>query len=176
MPYQYLITIDRSSIKRNPNYGKTRIPFRGRSSLYAIFTNEIPKSLKDKFEVVDIATAGFDDEMVELGAHGIGNPIELQKELLNLPHNQRPRKVEITANVLDVECCNPPQYLYEYLPVTVQCYMCDVSFLHTALEDDYNDYCDYTSTDTKCPNCKEWDCVELTYEDLTKDLIKQTGH
>lgn len=60
-----------------------------------------------------------------------------------------------------------PAYLYEYKPTSLQCSECGAHFNHTELQSDsfWDGDSEYFS-DTICPKCGAWNCLDVLYESI----------
>jgi hypothetical protein len=67
-----------------------------------------------------------------------------------------------------------PPYLYDYQPTEVQCCECLQRFSHDELEaDSAFDGEDESWSNEICPKCGEWNCCEIEYEELTREMLSE---
>jgi hypothetical protein len=164
-----IIPINKDSIKKNPDAGKTQerivtgqhITFEGKS--------DVPKIIQD-----DLDCKNFFISEISLGEDKFyrGLAMHLDDKLIDqLKQEDHTIKIEIHVEYATINHFPSPQYLYEYENIDIKCCICDETFKSDNLESDsFNDDDDYYYSDTVCPKCSAWNCCEVKYESIEEAL------
>lgn len=166
----YFIPIDRSTFRRNLNYGKTGGSVAGALSFFvekdaeawesrgpmAVGHDPIKQALVvsgqwqfvrgPKVPDVKLILCSFSSEKVQIKSHR--------------------EAVEFTTRTTDRR-----QWIFTPVPTPVCCKVCGTIVKHTELEGDE----DGAMLDRICPNCKTPECCELEFEDPDA-VAKQMGY
>ena len=195
---KYLIKIQRSSIRKNPDAGKTHyvIPGRATERLTRLVKRRKPEPGPIVPRPPDVAPGKTGWDLVkELVVDGLVIESQVISPDLDSASNARyfshPYIMELwrgeiaeivlerqtTRDVQTIRSMFPAsEHLCAYEPTTVTCRFCGQSFLHTELQ-----YYEFGGEDDEagadidniCPKCKAPDCCEIEYEKLTDKLIKE---
>lgn len=155
-----LIKIDRKSIKKNPNAGNTVTRIRGHREATFTVTGELPDYLEeDKNMYVSswTLTAGSNDIDIRNCAlidFDIFDKLSKEPNVTNL---------QMTQSGEAFHHAPEPKHHYKHKDTQVQCCDCKEKFKRSKLESQSYDS-DYSNT--VCPKCGEWDCVNLKYEKI----------
>jgi hypothetical protein len=160
-----LIKINRSSIRKNPDYhlnGVTQyLP--GPIAITGVCIGEVPESVKDK--VVITSTEIHSDKPTVYELHFNGSPEELvTDERIKWNFNQE--HIEFTTR-------SNPEYLYEYVePPLVKCSNCGKEVTIKEAMQELNSDEEYEV----CPNCYEYNTFDIKYERISEVIneLKQT--
>jgi len=150
-----LVKIDRTTIKKNPNAGKT--------------TYILPIGPEECFK-----TEYYGDRVKEYVVYS-----KSERLILDRPR----REGDLQSGSISCRYSQPtqvihtlspePAYFYKYENPTIECEYCKSQFKHTELQSDEYSFCeDYGYSDCVCPKCKEWNCCKLEYENI-EDAIKR---
>jgi hypothetical protein len=151
-----LIKIDRSSLRVNPNAGRTEFRF----IIAKTITEEIIECDLDDPQVLMRKTY-VNNKLVEETPFISENPIDLNETYM--------KTLAIEYETETVYSIIPEgDWLYEYENTIVMCHFCGNTFYHTELKDE-------DSYEMRiCPRCGQWECCDpLEYEKLTPDMIKE---
>lgn len=163
---KYLIKIKRSSIKKNPNAGRTQSRVcTGRTTTFKC-PGVVPELMQDEDKVligsytmkggamVD-ATGYIKDESIIMDIFDLNQGIEINIKNDWQKINHKPE----------------PTYFYSYIDRFVKCNVCRHTFSMSKLQSDclYGDN-DEIFSDRICPLCNTWDCCELEYENLNNAM------
>lgn len=151
-----LVKIQRDSIRKNPNAGRTSFVVHGPSEIRFKYQGNNPELLKN-CTIISEHSSGEVEGYID-------NPDDI-KELANIPG----MKIEVKNNFTRHEHLPEPQYLYEYEDPKIKCSQCKediyISKIHTDYDDWDNEY-------TECPNCKGVNTFpEIQYEHI-QDALK----
>jgi len=164
---KYLIRIDRSTIRRNPDYSKP-INIQGRSELIVTFYGDIPEDLESKFIIISSEHSWDTTVITAIASGDINDAIDYLNKL-------DPYKFafDLTKknNIITFDYCGSEfLYLYEH-PFFVTCKRCKSSFDYKRLKSDITELCGYyASSDMVCPVCSMWNCVDIEFEKLDSVL------
>lgn len=146
----YIIPIDRSTIRKNPNAGNTiyTIP---------IGTQECTRTEYYGDRVKEYAVYSASEVLILDRPRQEG---DLQSGTISCKYLQ-PTQV---VHTLTPE----PAYFYKYENPTIECEYCKSQFKHIELKSEWFDDGDYGSHYMKniCPVCHEKDCCEIEFEKL----------
>lgn len=163
---EYLIQIDLSSIKKNPNAGNTST-YVDRGSTISFFGHhdalidgencdvskwEVNSNGDRKFIQGTIRT--LDVDLIEKIRHEVTVEIEFHRDrIMHMPE---------------------PEYFYNYVDTCVECKACHSRFSHNQLteEVEYFDCDDYYTLINICPVCDEPYCCSYKYESIN-DALKR---
>jgi len=181
-----LVKIDRFTIRKNPNAGRTEffVPGIPQGSISVRFACH-PDILKERFECFKqmleadecvLISWKCDNSMVEIDAalhpgidaKAVGDRIK--KAIDDDPLlAYRSIKANWEADVLRYRTLTPdPDFLFRYVPTVVECAECHERFDYSDLESDEID--DDIWSDRVCPKCHAFDCCELEFENLTQEM------
>lgn len=149
------IKIDRSTIRRNPNAGKTsyNIPGKPETTKVVADNNRI-----QEYQIYGNKEILMTDRPRIIGDIPDGNIMKSRRFPIETIHSIFPQ----------------PQFLFDYHPTELTCEYCDYKFPHTLLFDDYCEFSD-TFRNNVCPNpnCQVSECCEISYEPLTSELAER---
>jgi hypothetical protein len=163
---RYLIKIDKASIVKNQDAGEP-IKHKGRLELTVTFSKDHPDDLEDMFTITEVIQSC---DFQEVTAILNGDPVEGLAYLMSFDHDMYPCRITQSTNIIDTYMYVPP-YSYNYVSTRVTCGTCGVACDHTDLLEDTSEYDSFRYSDTICPYCKEWDCVELEFEQLNDQYV-----
>jgi len=187
---KYFVRINRSSIRENPSYGVSidrKIPVRTGEHLIYLFINPEKVDMKNidktnftfygyKFDFID---EGNKDGLIEIHMT-VSFTDDTQKEAFtNLLFDLCSKGVVKHADVqhvvdyVDWGYYDTTEYLFEYEPLEVTCQYCGAKFDHSELHSYWDGIDLYI--ENECPYCGHSDCVEIEYESLTDDVLREVG-
>ena len=163
------IKIDRDSIKKNPDAGRTEYLIEG-----------YPREMRVEFwiwEQIDPEeTFGLKNAFITTlqvrasSSTGILVSTRFEDlEILKAVEGFKILSVDYYIPTRTMWSMTPePEFLFEYENTNITCYLCRESFSWRDLDSDYhgND----VWNDTICPKCGTWDCCELKFEKL-EDIV-----
>lgn len=160
---QYLIPIDRRTIRRNPNAGATQSWLQGETMHEVLIDRYVPQSLLPKGVVMQSG---------QCGAHEFTRVVSRDSEALNtlleyLNAIQCPYEFENKTPVQGYTHPPIPEFSFKYAAKQITCSECNAQFDHSELLSDTHGPDDYY-TDTMCPKCGCWDACDLHYEELPR--------
>lgn len=166
-----LIKIIRSSIKRNPEAGRTSSVFPGTKEAKFECFGKIPDALRSKVEVIEEKLDGSyfagifpdPDDALEILKTGYRN--------LNLAGATL--EITIDNNLVFLDHVPLSKYLYEYKNPTLSCEICGSG---TKLRDIDFDYTDEGDRFSRCGTCFSFNSFgEIEFEDIEdiEDLVKK---
>jgi hypothetical protein len=181
---KHLIEIDRTTLRRNPNAGRTEYAVPDRTTTYE---TRLRLNVVDQDRDELLLEHVVDSHVMEVTV------IDRRKDLLKviLPYALQEGCIErlLARDVLSItlehridrpvqrfKTVHPgPSWLYDYVPTEVTCDHCGAVFLHTELTTESNmpDDIQYDHSESVCPKCGHWDCCEVEFEKLTDELIKE---
>lgn len=169
-----LIKIDKKSIRKNPNAGRTQQKVAGMRNTTFKCKGELPSYMKDEKTII-ITSWLIDKEIKEYEGVIIDEDIieKVYKEISK--KNGKNLTIEITQDWSTLTFPPECRYFYKYKNTKVKCKECGNRFMSNdfkEIELDCGD--DYSYTDTGCPNCENWDCCEVEYEKIEDVEIKPT--
>jgi len=161
-----LIGINKSSIKRNLNAGRTQMKVLGKREMSFHVTGELPDILKDEKNAFISESITSNDSPDE--HKGYITNFDIFPDVCTMADNK--------DNHISVEMHNewntimfPPEdrYFFKHLNVKVKCMNCNHQFMsNDFVEMDNDDSCNFHYTDTGCPECRAWDCCNVRYESI----------
>ena len=176
-----LVTIDRSTIKKNPNAGRTTYMMSGPTEAKLEFVFEDGKANRDYFDwLTKMLKHSHTDSMscregVDMRVTTRlydGDTDKAQREIrlvTKLP--ELPISVTTDTPQKEIYSMRPePNYLFEYRPTVVECGNCGIRFSHEDLETDYTDY---GPLENICPACNEVDCCVIEFESLPERTLQE---
>jgi len=189
------IEIDRSTIRPNPNAGRTLHKVPGQSSGVLSFRGSCPVAnglsiLNDVMKILSeagIEIFRFSRCRGDLFIDGGFSPYDKELDRIRSAHHDVKKiaglMVEefvcgVHTEVQSFRSLTPsPAYLYEYHDRNVVCRECGCSFPHGDLEADYDGYGedDEVWSNSICPVCGEWDCCDFVFEELSSEMIDELG-
>jgi len=159
-----LIGIDRASIKRNPNAGRTQMKVPGVRETKFYVTGELPDILKDeKNAYISEATTSSD---APNEYEGYIHNESILEELFKLADKKDNHiSIEMNQEWNTVRFLPEDTFFYKHLNVKVKCMCCGHKFKSNDFaEFDNDDSHNFNYTYTGCPKCKAWDCCNVKYE------------
>jgi len=171
------ILIKLDSIRKNPEYEDClggfvkRIP--GNYTVEFTCKGKIPKKLQRFFNVYSVAWSSDGEEEISTGTIS-GNPN--YKYIVDACKQEKADiTIHVTREMIDVTSINsPPEYLYEYEVVPLECEECSAIFSSDLLESDSEEIGEfYVSSDKICPHCKVWDCCQVEWETVEEAFERQ---
>jgi len=195
-----LIKIDRKSIKKNPNAGKTvrEVPAHATTTI-KIYSNhpDLHKILPDRITqlIRFVSRSCSSKSLNSLNSNEFKEkpclPPSFEFIFLAAPDEDinaiindlvvwgvqlKDISYETNINYEQIHCLNPePEYFYKYIDKKVKCNNCGKTFSYTKLEDDYgydgeNEYL----IDNICPKCHCSECCDkLEFEKFNKSMVKK---
>lgn len=153
------IKINRDSIRKNPNAGRTRTYVQGRSTISFRIEGEVPKELN---EGEDFYTTTWSTDFVE--------GVLINEEAVNTLRTLQNCTIEISREGYYLDHLPEADYLYEYENQVLVCENCHSEVPLNNVEDEYT----YEGSHYLiCPVCKGADTFgRLEYEEI-KDAVKQ---
>jgi len=191
-PIAYLIRINKKSIKRNPDAGRTNKTVQGKSHVYItqLVVQDIEQTiLKGKNtpttpptsrefvlqDLVDGRVTSYKilstERDIDMALKPYGGRHECLRQLWDGKIDVWQLDKREEKDTQNIAWLTPaPDFLCKYVPTKVECYKCGATFTHTDLQADAS--FEGSCTSTKCPKCGVWDCCELEYEKLTKETTR----
>lgn len=169
-PSLTLIQINLKSIKKNKNAGSTRTMLRGRPDEVTIEGHGyVPEIFRD--ETKAIICSETDDRGGWWSVLLISEFTDEIRAIPNIIWN-------VKVNWQQLNHSPVAEYNYSYEAITVKCKYCGKRFSHTELKSDVSSIGDeYNSeeiySNTVCPICKAWDCVDIKYETIEEALERK---
>ncbi len=167
-----LIEIDLASIIKNPNAGNT-VTKRLLSQSFIV---------KGYGDIPDILIDGENWDMMELHAEpsfkrwkGVVFDSDVFNEVAKLPQVTS----EVQNEFQTYHHRPEPEYFYKHLHQEVKCKFCGEDICTDELKSDFankidqddNEY--FTTSDTVCPKCDEWDCCDVEFESIESALNRK---
>lgn len=172
----YLVKIDRKSIVENPRALETQ------EMNYISTTGYITISVKhqsleeenDRIKMISKSSSvSKDSKLVETTQYIVGgldfNQMhELSDSLRKRFGRHFTFRIENQFEEINLMPGSNPPFLYKYKPTLVKCNYCAARFDHTLLKQDGDEDSDgnYYSSSAICPQCGEWECCSVEYEDI----------
>jgi hypothetical protein len=183
---QFLVKIDRASVRDNPNAGRTHYMEHVGQTAHMIFPwpdKELPDNFKPFARLIEAR-----QDRLSLTFKPGEKAQEVRSFILtaimeSIPENLQqladanfiPRdyfQVTVNNHIQEYHSMVPePAQFFEYEKTSVECCNCHAKFPYTDLKtDSIPDYgCEYADeyySDRVCPKCNEFDCCELDFERL----------
>ncbi len=170
------IKIDRKTIKKNPKpygfplkvLGAMSITFEGIGKIPDYFIGNDLVFIKDIFY------------NPETGLVESYSGVLLNEDLISKITIDQNIKITIDNKYEEVSGLPGPKYYYDYAPSELECKNCKSKFQSNELKYDNREDYDgedeyYSSSDTICPVCGEWDCCDVEFEEFKEEMIKSTN-
>lgn len=162
---KYIIKIRLNSIIKNKDAGNTQSKcYHGKTIRFKAY--ELPKMFKDGVNCVVQQHKKING--IPHDYEGIITSDDLLKELSI--NKIKGIEIEIENHFNTVYHSPIPEYSYKYQNKVMKCSYCGEKIKYNDLN--YDDIDIYTYSNTVCPECGEWDCVELEYEKI-EDALKR---
>ena len=168
MPTKTLIKIDRSTIRRNPDAGRTEWTVAGPSRA-TVRTAGITYESAGELTLHDHAIEG--DFIVTESLNGAAIPGTTEHK--QFTHGSAGVTIRIQRDVETIRTARPaPTWLYQYEPTPVTCRNCGQTFPASELEQDsfFNGEDDIPVYNI-CPRCQAPECCEVEYEKI-EDAVR----
>lgn len=165
---KYFIKIDLDSITKNKNAGQTTSV--GNTKKEAFFAHSsMPKGFVDGENCIITTFEVRNDKSI----HNVEGIVVSEKLIQKCITGEiELDSFEINVNTENFSHSPIPKYSYSYLPKTVACCNCKKEFSYEKLlskEDDTRD----NYSNTVCPNCGEFRCCTLEYENINDALTRK---
>ena len=168
-----LIKIDRKSIRKNPNVGRTQQKVAGARNTTFTCKGELPVYMKDEDSII-ITEWSIGDGVKEY--KGIITDESIIEKIYNdelFKENGKNITIETSQDWNTVTFPPEPKYFYKYKNTKVKCKECKHKFMSNEFKEfDWDD--NYSYTITGCPKCENWDCCNIEYEKIEDVKIKVT--
>jgi hypothetical protein len=177
---KYLIKIDRSTVRPNPNAGRNRyyepayieieVQIRtGLTKLSATLGSNIDKIQEKLPETVKLTSLKLSEDDAELNMMALDS-YTLENFLKKSGFGHREYTLIVNNHFQEILSAIPePKYLYEYEKTTIQCIHCNKRFSYELIDDKYienDDDWDYMVLKNACPKCGKAECCEIEYEQI----------
>jgi len=157
-----LVRIDRSTIKNNPDAGKTFTMVEGVTQISFKIKGKLPEFLRDERLCVILAEKEGEYYSGEL----------YNEKIIDLVLQVPGASVQVNRNLQRIEHLPSPRYLYKYENPTITCEECN-NLIH--VHDIDTDYNEDGNEFTTCPNCKSINSFEDIYFENINDALKEIG-
>lgn len=162
-----LIKIDRKSIRKNPNAGRTQQKVAGARNTTFTCKGKLPGYLKDKDNIVITGWSIRDGIKEYEGIITDESIIEKIYDNEYYKENGKNISIETTQDWHTVTFPPEPEYFYKYKDTKVKCKECKHEFMSDEFKEFEIDWDDnYSHTITGCPKCENWDCCDINYEKI----------
>ena len=166
-----IIKIDRESIRRNPDAGRTEWMVPALTWVEVFTPNGEYRSVgKVEIEAMPDGSATVRGEFIQTRAFNSRLIFGEQKLEFSTSDNRivGHQEYEEFRNMSPA-----PKWLYSYIPTQVKCDKCGAEFPDIELESDSCDDAEgnYTPINNICPKCGKYDCCEIEYERI-EDVVQ----
>ncbi|GAF77058.1 unnamed protein product [marine sediment metagenome] len=166
---KYTIPIRRSTITKNSNADSTStlIPGPITTSITLSYVHpQLPADIRETYVVVGFTgLPGAYELEVCSRESDVG---EIKQRLAGIGADNI--EIKQSRDYQRIDHGPEPKFNFYYEDTLVQCGHCREVFSHTDLHSDYIDGGSYS--DTVCPKCNAWDCVEISHERLSNEQLK----
>lgn len=188
---KHIIPIDRSTIKRNDRVGSTstQVPGVTTTTLHMVFQHSDECVASNLCDEIKNDAEAFGLHVLRSGTKDFGErtyevEIVVTSEIKMLELFPRWGKIiESRGGVPDLSksfcewdrpcslCRHAPILPYSYSHVSIEliCGKCLAKFPHTDLS---SDSCGDAWSNSICPVCGEWECCEIEFEQITKEMAE----
>lgn len=173
-----LIKIDRKSVKRNPNAGRTQTMVAGvvNTTLDVTFFIPMPEEIKKHVRVISYSHTFPVHSFVSRHQYQcvIDPKEDIQALITEIQKYTKDFNIIQNRPVQILDHDPEPEFLYDMETPDATCENCHETFSCTLLKSDgSSDPDDYSYSDEICPKCGYWDCCSFETEELSIDELSK---